>query len=72
MADRRNTYPGRIYILFVLIILSDMWMGNPMLPQWHLIVATKGRLRLNNDQKQLVPDAKMRNEDVDDGIQIAA
>ena len=43
-----------------------------MLPQWHLIVATKGRLKLNNDQKQLVPDAKMKNEDVDDGIQIAA
>ena len=62
MADRRNTYPGRIYILFVLIILSDMWMGNPMLPQCHLIVATKGRLKLDNDQKQLVPDAKMRRD----------
>ena len=32
----------------------------------------KRAFEAQNDQKQLVPDVKMRNEDVDDGIQIAA
>ena len=43
-----------IYFLSVLVILSDMWVGNPTWPRWHFIVATTGHLKLKNDSSNSI------------------